>query len=302
MSRPAVTVGMPVYNEERLLPESISAFLDQDLRELQLLVADNGSTDGTRAVIERFASLDPRVTLVPSDVNRGAAWNHNRMVPLAEAPYFKWAAADDLHAPAFLRRCVEVLDARPEVVLCHTATVDIDEHRQVIGPLEYPWPGDDPDPVARFAGILRDTHPCVDIFGVMRLDVLRRTPLEGNYYAADRVLLAELALHGLLVQVDEPLFLHREHPDRSVRKLPDRYLLESWWDPSKAGAVSFPTWRYARESFRAVHQAPIDASTKARCDSEVARWCAENASPLARDLAHAGRVVWHRRGRQLAAA
>jgi hypothetical protein len=49
---------------------------------------------------------------------------------LATGEYFKWAAHDDVCRPEFLRRCVEVLDREPEVVLCFTQTLTIDRNRR----------------------------------------------------------------------------------------------------------------------------------------------------------------------------
>ncbi len=60
-----------------------------------------------------YAARDPRIHYYREEINRGAGWNYNRVVDLARGTYFKWAAHDDLCAPTYLERCVEVLDRDP---------------------------------------------------------------------------------------------------------------------------------------------------------------------------------------------
>src|SRR5688572_17365722 len=105
-----VSMGLPVYNVERFLDESIESFLSQTFRDIELIISDNGSTDGTAAICRRWAQRDTRVRFVRSEVNRGLAWNHNRVAELATGEYFMWAPADDRFSSDYVRRCVEVLE------------------------------------------------------------------------------------------------------------------------------------------------------------------------------------------------
>ena len=115
--RPRVTVGMPVRNGEPYLAEALDAILGQTLREIELVIADNASSDGTERLVRERARRDPRVRFIRSDVNLGAAANYNRVLALARSPYFKWAASDDLIAPTFLERALEALEGDPGAVL-----------------------------------------------------------------------------------------------------------------------------------------------------------------------------------------
>jgi glycosyltransferase involved in cell wall biosynthesis len=215
-SRPRVSIGLPTYNGERFLAAAIESLLAQEFEDFELLLADNGSTDGTAAICRRYCTLDPRVRYLPSPTNRGAAWNFNRVVDAARGEYFKWAADDDLYDPAFVTGCVDVLDRHPDVVLCFTEAVEIDDNGEVFhkrGPINV---ADLPDAAARFRAMLLDEVYCYAVFGVIRTAVLRSTGLIGPYSTSDRVLLAELALHGRFVERAEPHFLHREHAGRSM--------------------------------------------------------------------------------------
>ena len=65
--------------------------------------------------------------------------------------------------------------------------------------------------------VFRDAGECNAVFGLIRMDVLRKTALIGNYPASDMILLSELALHGNFHELPEALFYRRDHPQTSIR-------------------------------------------------------------------------------------
>jgi hypothetical protein len=84
-----------------------------------------------------------------------------------------------------------------------------------------------------------------EVFGVIRTDVLKTTPLIAEDFGSDKPLLVELALRGRFGLVPEPLFLSRTHPERlsylSYYMTPAQRL--AWWSPAKAGRRDFEIWR-----------------------------------------------------------
>ena len=284
---PRVTIGLPTYNGERFLAEAVASLLAQDLGDLELLLADNASTDGNRDICESFARADPRVRYLPADRNRGAAWNFNRVGAEARAPLFKWAADDDTYEREFLRLCLDVLDAEPDVVLAYTQAVEIDSCGAVLearGPTNV---ADLPDPAERFrAVVLREVY-CYSVFGVIRTEALRATRLIGGFSQSDRVLLAELALEGRFVEVDRPCFRHREHPGRSMYVYVSDRERQRWFDPDRDGSLTMPWWRLGAEYARALRRdvPSLDPAQRRRAASAVASWVALNRRTLSRELA-----------------
>ena len=164
-----------------------------------------------------------------------AAWNYNRVFELSSSPLLKWAACDDLHEPLFLERCVDILHNDPGVVLSHTHVKMIDERGEALRPHHEQFGFIDnsnsfvppPDrnhiaeavePELRFGDVLSHAWWCVQCFGVMRRDAFFRTSGHGNYWGADKVFIAELALQGRFHQVREQLFLQRVHDGCSFGK------------------------------------------------------------------------------------
>ncbi|MEZ5218806.1 MAG: glycosyltransferase [Ilumatobacteraceae bacterium] len=70
---PRASVGMLVYNAERFLDEAIMSIREQDFGDLELIICDNASTDGTEAIARRHAAADPRVSYHRAEINAGAA-------------------------------------------------------------------------------------------------------------------------------------------------------------------------------------------------------------------------------------
>ena len=293
-SFPHVTIGVPVFNGDPFLDEALRSLIAQDFEDFELLIGDNASTDGTEEVCRAIEAEDRRVRYLRSDVNRGAAWNFNRLVGEAKGQYFKWAAFDDLHEPTYLSRTVEVLDDDPSVVVCHAETVDIDETGRIYKVWSPEPRAEMSDRVDRFAEVMEFEHECFQAFGLFRTGVLRDTGMIGAYSSSDRVLLAELALHGRFFEVSEQLFLHREHAGRSIRLHPEDQGRAGWFDPRLSGAVQFPFWRLALEFHRAAGRAPLTLKDRARAEAAVAVWMKWHRRSLARQLKDGGLVAGRR--------
>src|SRR5437867_8743488 len=129
---PRVNIGMPVYNGERFLEEAIDSMLNQSFKDFELIISDNASTDRTQEICRAYLARDRRIRYFQNQTNLGATANFNRVFELSSGEYFKLANADDLSAPDLLAKCVAVLDAHPEVVLCYPKTTIIDENGDMI--------------------------------------------------------------------------------------------------------------------------------------------------------------------------
>ena len=201
-----ISIGMPVFNGEAYIKESLDSILTQTYEDFELIVSDNASTDQTEEICRVYAEKDQRISYYRQKENIGASKNFNNVFELSKGEFFKWAAHDDLCAPDYLRQCVEVLHKNPSVILCYSRSKAIDEHGEVIK--NYPAK---PDTGAskqqkRFYEIVCVPHPCVAVWGVMRANVLKKTRLIGNYTGSDRPLLSELSLLGKFYEIPQYLF------------------------------------------------------------------------------------------------
>lgn len=246
-SQPRVSVGIPVFNGEDYLAAALDSLLAQTYSNFEIVLSDNASTDDTQAICEDYAKRDYRIRYYRQPRNVGAAGNFNHTFELAHGEYFKWHAHDDVCAPTFLEHCVAGLDANPNAVLCCTKTCFIDAQGQHERDYEHPLDLETKTRSERFLQFVLPGHIVVEIFGVIRSDVLRKTPLIAGYIGSDLVLLAELGLYGPFLVVSEYLFFHREHPQRSVYSHQDPKARTTWFDTSKSGKRAMPSWRLLKE-------------------------------------------------------
>lgn len=117
-AEPRVTVLMPVYNAEATLREAMDSILAQTLTDFEFLIIDDGSTDGSAAIIRSYN--DPRIHLVQNERNLKLAATLNRGLDLARGEYVARMDADDISLPERLTRQVAFMDAHPAVGISGT--------------------------------------------------------------------------------------------------------------------------------------------------------------------------------------
>ena len=108
---PLVSVVVPAYNAERTITRAIQSALHQDYQLVEVIVADDCSTDATREVVRQLQ--DPRIAFLPSSVNCGAASTRNRGIRHATGTYVAFLDADDEWLPGKLSRQVHLMEQHP---------------------------------------------------------------------------------------------------------------------------------------------------------------------------------------------
>jgi glycosyltransferase involved in cell wall biosynthesis len=280
---PRLTLGLPTYNGERFLAAALDALLAQTFADFTLIISDNASTDGTSAIAEAYARRDARIRYVRHCRNLGSAFNHNYLLEQAQGEYFKWVSDDDLYGPDLLQRCVDALDARPDVVLAHTWTAFIDDSGRAIREVHYPLHTDVPDVAERFRSLLY-TPGGDDIYGVIRVTVLRKVRPVGSFHLADRTFVSELALHGPFANAPDHLYLRRDHEDRTERVATNLRQRCARLDPARANRWRHPTIRLLSEYLFAyacaIWRAPISLRDRLRSWGILVVWMLRHVNPL----------------------
>ena len=280
---PRLSIGLPVYNGENFLPESLESLLGQSYEDFELIISDNASHDGTETICRKYADQDSRIRYFRQQRNIGSAPNHNFVIEQARGELFKHGSHDDLYARDLLELCVAALDEYPHVVLAHSWSAVIDSSGAVTKLVEYPVDTAAPRAPDRFRSMLFDGWGD-DEGGVVRTDVLRRTALHASHHFADRTYTAEIALHGPFYMIPDWLYFRREHPGQggklgSVRKRCANM------DPRRASRLRNPTarlyteyiWGYAS----AIRRAPLTLVERQECYRVLARFVAGRAVPVA---------------------
>ncbi len=249
-------IGLPTHNGEGYLAEALESLLNQDHRDLEIVVSDNASTDRTPDIVGRFARRDSRVRHERIEQRTSAPQNFNRAFELARGSWFMWAADDDRWDPAYVRRCLAALARDPAAVMATSGLRFIDRDGTLIVADYARY--DNPDlssesTIERVRHLLR-RGGWYQVYGLARRGALERTRLFQDVYGPDVVLTLELAMAGPILRVPEVLFWYRRFPDRTeiaraarqggirdeaeIMGTPSTHLQESLSDAVRASALS----------------------------------------------------------------
>lgn len=204
-----LTVLMPVRDGEGFLQEAIDSILNQSWREFEFLIIDDGSTDGTPAILARNAAKDERIRVLRIDASIGIAGALNRGLELARGELVARMDSDDVALPHRLRLQADYMQRHPEIGVCGGALS------------VYERPAEHWVPPVTHEGILARMlfecplfHPTV----IFRKEIVCRAGgYSSNFPAAeDYELWQRLALeHGVrLANVPQSLLRYRMHPEK----------------------------------------------------------------------------------------
>ncbi len=288
MSRPAVSVVIPLYNKDKYIARALDSVLAQTYHNFEVVVIDDGSTDNGPDTVRQYN--DSRVRLV-QQANAGPGAARNRGIQESRAPLLAFLDADDEWLPEFLGKSIERLESHPGCVLTIAGYYQGPERRDMapilrgFGITTGPWrlPAEMP------AG---DIKHAIDFFNswaiLCRRDILERY---GNFYAKDRhtygedtYLWLQVALNHEVYRDPAPLvWFHSEasnlgygrktvHPPRSI--LSDPELIRK----------RCPTEYRALLERCLAYYALLAARRHARAGDSVTTRCLLRKFPAARDL------------------
>lgn len=132
---PTASIVVPAYNAAATIAETLDSLLAQRFEDFEIIVVDDGSTDGTGAVVTRYA--DPRLHCLRQR-NRGLAGAHNTGIAHARGRYIAFCDADDLWEPEKLGLHIAHLDARPGVGISFSGSRLIDDQGRPLGLAQAP--------------------------------------------------------------------------------------------------------------------------------------------------------------------
>jgi glycosyltransferase involved in cell wall biosynthesis len=213
---PKLSVIICAYNAEAFLAEAAASVLEQDFEDLELLISDDGSTDGTRGRAEEIRERDPeRVTVLHERDNQGKSAAANRALAVARSELIAWLDADDVMLPGKLSAQVELLDRRPDAVgCCHDAEVFDSETDTVLGSFSQIYNG---RPL-REGGVelwFDPTYRSLPSATMFRASAVPPGGLDtGLRRANDWLFDIEVFRHGRCAVIPEVLVRYRRHPEQ----------------------------------------------------------------------------------------
>jgi glycosyltransferase involved in cell wall biosynthesis len=205
MAEPLVSVGIPTFERAEKLARAVESVLAQTHAEIELVISDNASADGTRELCEGFAARDARVRYLRSPVNCGPTANFNTLFGELRGDHVMLLSDDDWLAPGYVQACLAALRAHPELVLaCGRARYV----REGEGEGEVVKQGvqmqlREPSAPARVLHYLREVDENGVFYGLMGREVLLRAAPLRNVLGNDWLLAAAIAAQGEVATIEE---------------------------------------------------------------------------------------------------
>jgi glycosyltransferase involved in cell wall biosynthesis len=214
-----VSVLMPVYNAGHFLAECLTSVLAQDFQDMEILIADDGSTDGTVDIIRDFAARDARIRWWQNPRNLGLVPNHNACLRAARGEFIKLVHGDDkfLH-PLALARMVAILEQEPTVSLVAAGSEIIDENSRLLRVQKNYWPTGIQDGQAVIVQCLAANGNLIGepVRALFRQCQARRG-FDGRYrQIMDLEMWFHLLEQGRFAYLAEPLFAYRVHAQQAT--------------------------------------------------------------------------------------
>jgi glycosyltransferase involved in cell wall biosynthesis len=208
---PLVTVAVPVYNGERTLCNAIESIQAQTYLNLEIVVCDNGSTDGTHKLCRHYANQDPRVRYYRNSENIGQTRNFQRALELATGEYFMWSCADDARPRNAIKHLVKALVENPDSVMAHGPVIakGTDFEIEVSNEMDLM----SPSAAARIRAFTRGIRHNSMIHGLYRRSVLKDVIL-GAHYGQDYLFCLQVCHIGPVQYIRHPMIIFHERGSR----------------------------------------------------------------------------------------
>lgn len=285
---PKISIVLPVYNSARYLPECLDSILAQDFRDLEILISDDGSTDGSTDIIKNYAEKDARIRWWRNEKNLGLTGNHNAVMRAARGEFIKFVHQDDkILQPSALAKMLAPLEHDASVSLVGSASELINSKSQGLAVRNFFQKTQTLDGRDVIVKCLEENK---NILGEPSLVMFRRSQAARGFDSRYRQIVdMEFWFHlleqGRFAYVAEPLFGFRVHPQQASAAnaksgaareeqmlLLTDYCAKPWLAAHATARMWFKQIYYLRKKYGARSE-PLIAQAKPKISPLKYAWC-----------------------------
>jgi hypothetical protein len=200
---PRISIITPSFNQAKFLEQTILSVLSQDYPDIEYIVMDGGSTDGSVEIIKKYAD---KLAYWESQKDAGQADAINKGFARASGDLVAWLNSDDFYHPGALRSAVQVFDENPDAVLVYGNMLAVDENGATFNSLNYKQ-------------LTLEDLLCFQIIGQPAV-FMRRSALQKTnglnldfHFLLDHLLWIQIAQHGRILHVEQTWASARYHAE-----------------------------------------------------------------------------------------
>jgi glycosyltransferase involved in cell wall biosynthesis len=243
-----ISVLMNVFNVEAYIAEALASIQSQTFTDIEIVVADDGSTDGTRVTAKAIASTDSRIKVVGTARNQGVPYALNLGLQFCCAPFIAKMDGDDIALPTRLEKQLRFLEKNSDIMLVGCATSAIDELGRPIPGLGVSLKPITPEAIAKTALL---APPCSQVWLARREVYDMLSGYREMLFAEDYDFLLRAITSGFrITNLAEPLMLIRTRSGNMSLRLEQRkahyYIANLYRERMRNGQDSFSREGYER--------------------------------------------------------
>jgi glycosyltransferase involved in cell wall biosynthesis len=202
---PQLSVGMPVFNGAKTLEKAIRSVLAQTVTEIEIIISDNGSTDATPEICARMAAEDDRVRFVRQPETLSITDNFKFVLNEAKAPFFMWAAHDDVREPETTEIFIAALQNDKNAILVFGDLIEVTDGKPAERVFDFVNTGLSPSARLRKSAMGQLYH----IYGIWRTDAVRQIQWETTTWWVDTPFMMAASLLGDFIYAPGPRFIYQ---------------------------------------------------------------------------------------------
>lgn len=255
---PLVSVGLPVFNEEKFLEETLESLLTQDYKNFEIIISNNASTDLTPKICEKYAKNYRKIIKYTRNAkNIGSVANFSKVFKLSQGDFFMWAGAHDLYNKNYISASVEIMQNEQNVIVVYPQTVWIGYDGSPLNKISGFVDTRGSDIVSRFNQIMWANHS--SIYGLMQSNMLKQTRLSRQTIVPGDLLflLGELSLLGDFAFSPNVIWYRRENREKETFKQRRRRYRNMLGASNKSLRSFFPHWRIPFEYFIVIWKSSV---------------------------------------------
>lgn len=229
-NNPLVSILLATYNSEDFIREALDSILSQTYRNLEIVLCDDASSDGTVSILKEYQKRDKRIKIIENKKNLGISLNMNNGIKACNGKYIAILDGDDWAYPYRVEEQVNLMEENPKVVLCSGYMDICDEKLNVKTTRKYPLTNKEiRKAIVRYNPI---SHPA----SMWRTSELKKTDLYSEKFpiARDYDLIVRISGFGEYRNIDKSLIKYRVREKSETGKRVRQTQLYSFYIQMKA--------------------------------------------------------------------
>jgi glycosyltransferase involved in cell wall biosynthesis len=227
-----LTVGIPCYNEENFLAQTLESIANQEFNDYVVYICDDCSSDRSLEIARKYASKDSRIRIMESDQKNNFVKNWSRSLEVCNTKYFVWIGAHDILHPRYFQDAVELLEKNEKWAMVYPMSTSIDSWNKQ---------GETADSDIETVGMLQkeaiikvasNLNHCTAIHGIFKTKILKKIPIK-RIVGFDFLIIFLTSILGDIAKTEDVRFFRRVIREESYAEAEKRWKESGMFESSK---------------------------------------------------------------------